>query len=199
MIRSHLVLLSRPSWRVREDKSRQATKTCAVALGVAWVATALGWAAHVSSVREAQDTERAASAYGTGTLKAQVVRLSEQAVLATPAQEAKGRALVEGWARTAFKLEGTPWGEDEVQAMADLAWEESRHSTTDLNHSSGAYGLYQFLDSTWKGTKIKRTSDGLAQTVAAVRYIRLRYGCPCKALAFQLTPRELNGVVQRYY
>lgn len=42
------------------------------------------------------------------------------------------------------------------------------------NRRSTAYGLYQFLNSTWKGTGIQKTSDPSLQIEAAYRLWRAR-------------------------
>ena len=47
--------------------------------------------------------------------------------------------------------------------------------------TSTAYGIPQFLDSTWKGTGIGKTSDGYRQIDAGLIYIDSRYGSPCGA------------------
>ena len=48
---------------------------------------------------------------------------------------------------------------------------------------STAYGIAQFLDSTWAGTGIAKTSDGYRQIDAGLIYIENRYGSPCSAWA----------------
>ena len=52
------------------------------------------------------------------------------------------------------------------------------------NPSSSAYGIAQFLNSTWAGTGIAKTSDPYRQIDAGLVYIQKRYGTPCKAWAF---------------
>lgn len=56
----------------------------------------------------------------------------------------------------------------------------SRHAR---NKRSTAYGYGQFIDITWAGTGIKKTSCGVCQIEAMVIYCRNRYGSPAKALA----------------
>ncbi|HZH22414.1 MAG TPA: lytic transglycosylase domain-containing protein, partial [Geodermatophilus sp.] len=51
------------------------------------------------------------------------------------------------------------------------------------NPTSTAYGIPQFLDSTWKSTGIAKTSDGYRQIDAGLIYIENRYGSPCGAWA----------------
>ena len=52
------------------------------------------------------------------------------------------------------------------------------------NPRSTAYGIAQFLDSTWAGTGIAKTSDPNRQIDAGLIYIENRYGTPCAAWDF---------------
>ena len=106
---------------------------------------------------------------------------------------------IETLIETAVAVEGLPWGFEEVAAMRKLCWKESRFMSKEEHRRSTAYGLYQFLDSTWRGTGIKKTSCPLMQTIAAVRYIKNRYKTPKKALAFFNAPKIINGKKVHYY
>jgi hypothetical protein len=70
------------------------------------------------------------------------------------------------------------------QALVELVNRESSWNPAADNPTSTAYGLFQFLDSTWAGTGIRRTSDPMQQIIAGLRYIQSRYGSPAAALAF---------------
>jgi SLT domain-containing protein len=52
------------------------------------------------------------------------------------------------------------------------------------NPTSTAYGIAQFLNSTWAGTGIAKTSDPYRQVDAGLIYIKKRYGTPCQAWSF---------------
>lgn len=65
--------------------------------------------------------------------------------------------------------------------MLEISGRESTWNPTDQNDHSSAYGLFQFLNGTWKGEK---TSDPEKQAEEAVDYIKQRYGNPVKALQF---------------
>lgn len=67
-----------------------------------------------------------------------------------------------------------------------LLMKESGFRNTAQNPTSTAYGMFQFLDSTWGGYGIPKTSDPRLQTIAGGRYIAGRYGNPANALAFHL-------------
>ncbi|MCH8979532.1 MAG: transglycosylase SLT domain-containing protein [Armatimonadetes bacterium] len=110
-----------------------------------------------------------------------------------------GRPLVEKLCGQAVKIEGLDWDEEQIEAMVRICWRESRYNPIDQNRESTAYGLYQFLNSTWPDYGFEKTSDPLFQTVAAVRYIEHRYGTPTEALAFHRELHTVNGKQVHYY
>jgi hypothetical protein len=71
-----------------------------------------------------------------------------------------------------------------LSPMMEIAARESGYNPGAQNHTSTAYGLFQFLNGTWNGTGVSKTSDPVAQSVAAVNYIKQRYGTAQNALAF---------------
>lgn len=78
------------------------------------------------------------------------------------------------------------WSGPELQAWYTLGMKESGWKNTAQNPTSTAYGIGQFLNSTWAGTGIAKTSDPRQQVLAMARYIKNRYGSPSRALAFHL-------------
>ncbi|AKY03808.1 hypothetical protein AVT29_gp53 [Streptomyces phage Amela] len=90
----------------------------------------------------------------------------------TPKQIGKALAAERGWT-------GAEW-----EALEELWTNESDWNPDAQNPTSTAYGIAQFLDSTWAGYGIAKTSDPERQIVAGLRYIEARYGTPSKALAF---------------
>nr|WP_239028778.1 transglycosylase SLT domain-containing protein [Pseudonocardia acidicola] len=62
---------------------------------------------------------------------------------------------------------------------------ESGFNNTAQNPTSTAYGIFQFLDSTWGAYGAVKTSDPHAQAMAGLRYIAQRYGSPAGALAHE--------------
>jgi hypothetical protein len=87
-----------------------------------------------------------------------------------------------GWISSALQQTGAP--SDWLAPMMEIAAKESGYSPNAQNGGSTAYGLFQFLNSTWGGTGIAKTSDPVAQSVAAVKYIKQRYGTAANALSF---------------
>jgi hypothetical protein len=73
--------------------------------------------------------------------------------------------------------------DDGVQwdSLVKLWNRESGFNNTAQNPTSTAYGIPQFLDSTWAGTGIAKTSDASRQATAGLIYIDRRYGDPVGA------------------
>jgi hypothetical protein len=69
----------------------------------------------------------------------------------------------------------------EFTCLENLWGKESGWNPNAQNPSSTAYGIAQFLDSTWAGTGIAKTSDGYRQIDAGLIYIEKRFGSPCGA------------------
>lgn len=75
------------------------------------------------------------------------------------------------------------WSQAQFDAWDKLIFAESGWKPTAQNPTSTAYGLGQFLNSTWKSYGSK-TSDPATQLRYMAKYIKDRYGDPTKALAF---------------
>jgi hypothetical protein len=69
----------------------------------------------------------------------------------------------------------------QFSCLENLWGKESGWNPNAQNPSSTAYGIPQFLDSTWAGTGIAKTSNGYRQIDAGLIYIDSRYGSPCGA------------------
>ncbi len=70
---------------------------------------------------------------------------------------------------------------DQFSCLESLWGRESGWDPDAQNPSSTAYGIPQFLDSTWAGTGIAKTSNGFRQIDAGLIYLDNRYGSPCGA------------------
>ena len=77
------------------------------------------------------------------------------------------------------------WGHGaQWAALSQLISHESGWRPTAQNPTSTAYGLFQFLNSTWAGVGGHKTSDPGLQTLYGLRYIAGRYGSPVGAWNF---------------
>ena len=85
---------------------------------------------------------------------------------------ARNMAAQMGWV-------GAQWA-----ALYQIVAHESGWNPNAQNPTSTAYGLFQFLNSTWAGTGIGKTSNPALQIAAGLNYIRQAYGDPVRAWAF---------------
>ena len=76
------------------------------------------------------------------------------------------------------------WTGAQWNAFNRLVMKESGWNNNAQNPTSTAYGIGQFLNSTWAGYGAQKTSDPRAQIQAMIRYIKGRYGDPISALNF---------------
>jgi hypothetical protein len=76
------------------------------------------------------------------------------------------------------------WGTDQQQPLISLWNQESGWNPTAQNPTSTAYGIAQFLDTTW-GPYGPKTSDPGLQIQYGLQYIRDRYGAPSMAWAHE--------------
>ncbi len=80
--------------------------------------------------------------------------------------------------------DGTPDAWADSPGLAEILDHESGFDPNAQNPSSTAYGLFQFLDSTWASVGATKTSDPYLQCVAGLQYIHQRYGDPDAAWTF---------------
>ena len=83
--------------------------------------------------------------------------------------------------RTAMRRSG--WA-GEWPSMYQLMMSESGFNNTAQNPTSTAYGMFQFLDSTWPTVGGHKTSDPWLQAKYGMEYIKERYNDPAQAWAF---------------
>lgn len=95
-----------------------------------------------------------------------------------------GSMAIQGIVDSVAKGYGWGIGSSQWNALSLLLGKESSWNPNAQNPTSTAYGLFQFLDSTWGTVGATKTSDPRAQTVAGLKYIQQRYGSPSAALAF---------------
>ena len=79
---------------------------------------------------------------------------------------------------------GRGWTGPQWSALDWLVNKESSWNPSAQNPASTAYGLFQFLNSTWGSVGARKTSDPAGQIEAGLKYIAQRYGSPTGAQAF---------------
>jgi hypothetical protein len=158
----------------------------------------------LAASRSERDAERTAAAHAQAAadqaeLDARAAAAEAARVAAEEAARAEAARAAEAEAAAAAPGRGTSApvaaaGSYQDYAMSQLGgdgsqfgcleslWgKESGWNPNAQNPSSSAYGIPQFLDSTWAGTGIAKTSDGYRQIDAGLVYIDSRYGSPCGA------------------
>jgi hypothetical protein len=128
---------------------------------------------------EAAAAEKAAAeARAAAEAKAAAERAAAEAKAAAERAAAATPASFKGYALQ--KLGGSS---SQMSCLEHLWGRESGWNPNAQNKTSTAYGIPQFLNSTWAGTGIAKTSDGYRQIDAGLIYIDSRYGSPCGAWA----------------
>lgn len=83
-----------------------------------------------------------------------------------------------------FRVVKEKWGEIEAKHFDDLIQRESGWRADAQNPNSSAFGLPQFLNSTWETVGCVKTNDEKTQIHCAIKYIEKRYEKPSNAIAF---------------
>ena len=74
----------------------------------------------------------------------------------------------------------------EFSCLDHLVKLESHWNAKAKNPSSHAFGIFQFLPSTWGNYNLRKTSNPFKQIKYGLHYIKVRYGSTCNALKFHL-------------
>ena len=152
---------------------------------------------HAAKAQRAADEAAEEKARKAAEAKArkEAERKAAEEEAAREAREAEEEAAAEADAPpTAPAPAAAPSGSYQDYALSKLGGDGSQFSCLEAlwgkesgwnpnaqNPTSSAYGRPQFLDSTWAGTGIGKTSDGYRQIDAGLIYINNRYGSPCGA------------------
>jgi hypothetical protein len=113
--------------------------------------------------------------------RAEAARVAEaQAAAARPGQ-GTAAAVAPAGSYQDYALSKLGGNRSEFTCLENLWGKESGWNPNAQNPTSSAYGIPQFLDSTWASTGIAKTSDGYRQIDAGLIYIENRYGSPCGA------------------
>ena len=100
----------------------------------------------------------------------------------TAAQTASNRAL----GRLMAGAYGWGIGAQWTALDTMIGTQESGWCNNAQNRGSTAYGIGQFLDTTWASVGYSKTSDPVTQIAAMLAYIKQRYGNPVAAEQFHL-------------
>lgn len=100
--------------------------------------------------------------------------LAELMVKAAADRRAQSAGVQKDWATDSDLYNVIISGESGVGANAK--GNEIKHAAHAQNPTSTAFGIFQFLDSTWATTGIKKTTDPYLQCVAGLIYIKRHWG-----------------------
>ena len=84
----------------------------------------------------------------------------------------------------AFKKVVSKWDIEQWEYFDDLVIRESNWKSDAQNLSSSAFGLGQFLDSTWDYVGCEKTTEPKKQIDCMINYIEIRYHNPKNAILF---------------
>jgi hypothetical protein len=134
-------------------------------------------AAEEEAARKAAEEEaaRKAAEEEAARRKAAEEEAARKAAAARPAAPARSGSFQD------YALSKLGGDSKQFSCLEHLWGKESGWNPNAQNPSSTAYGIPQFLNSTWAGTGIAKTSDGYRQIDAGLIYINNRYGSPCGA------------------
>ncbi|MEI4281023.1 lytic transglycosylase domain-containing protein [Klenkia terrae] len=117
---------------------------------------------------------------------AQAAAAAQAAAEAAAAAQAQAAADAEAAAENAttsdfhdYALAQLDGDASQFSCLQNLWGRESGWNPDAQNPTSTAYGIPQFLNSTWAGTGIAKTSNGFRQIDAGLIYLEERYGSPC--------------------
>ncbi|MPQ97042.1 transglycosylase SLT domain-containing protein [Modestobacter sp. I12A-02628] len=113
--------------------------------------------------------------------KAEEARLAEEAGKAAEAAAAAAAAAATPASFKDYALQQLGGDASQFSCLQSLWGKESGWNPNAQNPTSTAYGIAQFLNSTWALTGFTKTSDGYRQIDAGLVYIDRVYGSPCEA------------------
>jgi hypothetical protein len=126
--------------------------------------------------------EEAARVAAEEAARAEAARAAEAAAAAARPGQGSSSAAAPAGSYKEYAM-GKVGSSSEFACLEHLWGKESGWNPNAQNPSSTAYGIAQFLNSTWAGTGIAKTSDGYRQIDAGLIYIEKAYGSPCGAWA----------------
>ena len=134
-------------------------------------------AARAELAKRAEAAAAAAAAAKAAAAKAAAAAAAAPAPAPAPAAAPAASAPAASGSYQDYALSKV--GAGQFSCLESLWGRESGWNPNAQNPSSSAYGIPQFLDSTWASTGIAKTSDGYRQIDAGLIYLDSRYGSPC--------------------
>jgi hypothetical protein len=125
--------------------------------------------------------EAAAKAAAEEAARAEAARAAEEAAAAARPGQGSSAPVAAAGSYQDYAMSKLGGSGSEFSCLENLWGKESGWNPNAQNPTSTAYGIPQFLDSTWASTGIAKTSDGYRQIDAGLIYIEDRYGSPCGA------------------
>jgi hypothetical protein len=127
--------------------------------------------------------EEAARVAAEEAARAEAARAAEAAAAAARPGRGTSASVAPAGSYQEYAMGKLGGNGSEFTCLENLWGKESGWNPNAQNPSSTAYGIAQFLNSTWAGTGIAKTSDGYRQIDAGLIYIENRFGSPCGAWA----------------
>jgi hypothetical protein len=170
-----------PLWQLAASRSeRDAERTAAAEAQAAADQAERDRLAAEEAARVA--AEEAARVAAEEAARAEAARAAEAAAAAARPGQGSSSAAAPAGSYKEYAM-GKVGSSSEFACLEHLWGKESGWNPNAQNPSSTAYGIAQFLNSTWAGTGIAKTSDGYRQIDAGLIYIEKAYGSPCGAWA----------------
>jgi hypothetical protein len=138
-------------------------------------------AADAAAQAAAAEAARVAAEQAAAAAAAQAAAQAEAAAAAARPVQGTAAAVAPAGTYQDYAMNKLGGSGSEFGCLENLWGKESGWNPNAQNPSSTAYGIPQFLNSTWSGTGIAKTSDGYRQIDAGLIYIDQRYGSPCGA------------------
>lgn len=160
----------------RETAEAAAAQSQAAADQAVLDAKAAAEAQAAADAKAAEEAAAKAAADQAAAAQAAAAQEQEDTVSSSSSSSSSGSGSFQDYALAQLGGDSS-----EFSCLENLWGKESGWNPNAQNPSSSAYGIPQFLDSTWKGTGIAKTSDGYRQIDAGLIYIDSRYGSPCGA------------------
>lgn len=154
------------------------------ALGLSKLANAVDWKKLTPQANLTENTGKADEQAGANAANAAASGAASLAPGSSgPCNSAQTNANKKLMQQAAAKM---GWTGQQWTDLNNIIMAESGYCNTIKNPTSTAYGIGQFLDSTWSSVGGTKTSDAQTQIDLTLKYIKQRYGDPSKAWAFHV-------------